>query len=112
MVTEFQEKVYTLLKQIPPGKVSTYKALSTALSSSPRAVGGACRNNPYAPQVPCHRIIASTGYIGGFMGDWGRDSPGEGQCAKKLELLKGEGVEFDGRGMLVDKGRLWDGFMV
>jgi len=60
-VTDFQERVYTLLKQIPRGKVTTYAAMSKALNSSPRAVGGALRNNPFAPEVPCHRCIASDG---------------------------------------------------
>jgi methylated-DNA-[protein]-cysteine S-methyltransferase len=61
IVTPFQERVYALLLQIPSGKVTTYAAMSKALNSSPRAVGGALRNNPFAPEVPCHRCIASTG---------------------------------------------------
>jgi methylated-DNA-[protein]-cysteine S-methyltransferase len=60
-VTPFQERVYTLLKQIPEGKVTTYAGIARALDSSPRAVGGALRMNPFAPEVPCHRCIASTG---------------------------------------------------
>lgn len=60
-VTEYQERVYSLLQQIPEGRISTYGALAKALSSSPRAVGGALRNNPFAPEIPCHRCIASTG---------------------------------------------------
>ena len=60
-VTPFQSRVYALLSQIPPGRVTTYAALSKALNSSPRAVGGALRSNPFAPRVPCHRCIASTG---------------------------------------------------
>jgi O-6-methylguanine DNA methyltransferase len=60
-VTEFQTRVYTLLHQIPEGKVTTYAALAKALNSSPRAIGGALRNNPFAPEVPCHRCIASSG---------------------------------------------------
>jgi methylated-DNA-[protein]-cysteine S-methyltransferase len=60
-VTPFQEKVYTLLQQIPEGKITSYAAISKALNSSPRAVGGALRNNPFAPEIPCHRCIASSG---------------------------------------------------
>lgn len=60
-VTPYQSRVYTLLQQIPEGKVSTYAALSNALGSSPRAVGGALRRNPFAPEVPCHRIISADG---------------------------------------------------
>lgn len=60
-ITDYQARVYDLLKQIPSGKVSTYAALSQALGSSPRAVGGALRRNPYAPEVPCHRVISADG---------------------------------------------------
>jgi methylated-DNA-[protein]-cysteine S-methyltransferase len=60
-VTPFQERVYALLQQIPEGRVATYAALARALGSSPRAVGGALRRNLFAPEVPCHRVLASTG---------------------------------------------------
>ncbi|WPG99069.1 DNA binding methylated-DNA--cysteine S-methyltransferase [Acrodontium crateriforme] len=110
-ITTYQTRVYSLLQQIPRGKVSTYAALSRALNSSPRAVGGALRRNPFAPEIPCHRIISANGYIGGFQGDW-RDAPSGINCKKKLELLAGEGVEFDDKGVLVDRARLWDGFVV
>ncbi|KAF2258379.1 DNA binding methylated-DNA--cysteine S-methyltransferase [Lojkania enalia] len=108
-VTEYQTRVYTLLQQIPEGRITTYAAIAKALNSSPRAVGGACRNNPFAPEVPCHRCIASSGFIGGFMGDWEKAPSGQNQTSK-LKLLADEGVQFDGNGMLVDKTRLWDDF--
>lgn len=57
----FQQRVYALLLQIPLGKVASYASLSKALESSPRAVGGALRRNPFAPEVPCHRIICADG---------------------------------------------------
>lgn len=60
-VTKYQERVYTALQQIPEGRVTTYGAIAKALNSSPRAVGGALRANPFCPVVPCHRCIASTG---------------------------------------------------
>ncbi|KAF1958852.1 DNA binding methylated-DNA--cysteine S-methyltransferase [Byssothecium circinans] len=110
-VTDFQAKVYGLLLQIPSGKVSTYAAMAKALGSSPRAVGGALRNNPFAPEVPCHRVLASTGFIGGFKGDWEKVPSGVNQEEKK-RLLGEEGVEFDGNGFLLDKGCWWDGFDV
>jgi O-6-methylguanine DNA methyltransferase len=59
--TNTSKRVYALLCQIPKGKVSSYACLSKALSSSPRAVGGALRRNPFAPEVPCHRIINASG---------------------------------------------------
>lgn len=65
-VTAFQERVYTLLQQIPEGRVATYAAMAKALGSSPRAVGGALRSNPFAPEVPCHRVLASTGVSGPY----------------------------------------------
>jgi O-6-methylguanine DNA methyltransferase len=60
-VTAYQERVYALLLQIPSGRISSYACLSRALKSSPRAVGGALRNNPFAPEVPCHRVISASG---------------------------------------------------
>ncbi|OBT77092.1 methylated-DNA-[protein]-cysteine S-methyltransferase [Pseudogymnoascus sp. 05NY08] len=110
-VTPYQERVYALLVQIPSGRITSYKSLSDALNSSPRAIGGALRNNPFAPEVPCHRCIASTGFVGGFMGDWNKAPSGINQ-EKKIELLKGEGVEFDAKGMLLDKARWWAEFKV
>ncbi|ORY94190.1 6-O-methylguanine DNA methyltransferase [Syncephalastrum racemosum] len=91
-ITPFQFKVYDLCAQIPKGQVSTYKAISDALQSSPRAVGQALRTNPYAPlPVPCHRVISATFAIGGFDG-------GFGDCQlvadKKAKLTK-EGCQFD-----------------
>jgi len=103
--------VYNLLLQIPEGKISSYAAMAKALNSSPRAIGGAMRNNPFAPEVPCHRCIASTGYIGGFKGDWEK-APSGINCEKKLELLMKEGVKFDKNGMLLDKSQWWSDFKV
>jgi methylated-DNA-[protein]-cysteine S-methyltransferase len=60
-VTDYQTRVYTLLQQIPEGRIASYASLAKALDSSPRAVGGALRRNPFAPEVPCHRVIAATG---------------------------------------------------
>jgi len=109
IVTPFQESVYALLQQIPSGKVTTYAALARALNSSPRAVGGALRNNPFAPEVPCHRCIASTGFVGGFKGDWAAVPSGLNQQGK-LQLLMEEGVNFDAKGMLKDSTQIWMDF--
>ena len=63
------EKVYTLCKQIPKGKVTTYKEIGKALNSKAyQAIGQALRKNPYAPHVPCHRVVSSTGHLHGFKG--------------------------------------------
>ena len=78
--------------QIPKGKISTYKHIADALQSSPRAVGQALKVNPYAPlPVPCHRVLDSKLFIGGFMGQWGK---GEKINNKKAKLFQ-EGVIFD-----------------
>jgi methylated-DNA-[protein]-cysteine S-methyltransferase len=66
---KFVDKVYGLCKKIPAGKVSTYGEIAKALDSSPRAVGQALRCNPYAPIVPCHRVVKSDGSLGGFNGE-------------------------------------------
>lgn len=106
--TTFQKKVLTALCQVPRGRYTTYAAIARHLSSSPRAVGNAMRNNPFAPQVPCHRVLASGGGLGGFMGSWGRNGEAGLNDDKKRRLLREEGVSFDGRGRVV--GSPWEGF--
>ena len=83
--TKFQIKVWKYLKRIPKGKVKTYKQVAIAINSpkAARAVANACAKNPYAPKVPCHRVIRSDGTFGGF------SSPGGTKTKKKL--LKKEG---------------------
>jgi O-6-methylguanine DNA methyltransferase len=67
--TSFQQKVWHLLSQIPYGEVRTYGELARELGNRgfARAVGGACRANPLALIIPCHRVIAARG-LGGFNG--------------------------------------------
>ena len=81
-ITEFQQKVYDFVKTIPKGKTATYKEVAIAIGhpKSYRAVGNALNKNPFAPIVPCHRVIKSDGTIGGFA---------QG-TEKKTELLKKE----------------------
>ncbi|GJJ07995.1 hypothetical protein Clacol_002202 [Clathrus columnatus] len=103
-ITAHQWAVYDFVRTIPVGKVTTYKVVCSALGAgSPRSVGTALRNNPFAPFVPCHRVIASTGYIGGFFGEW--NSPTNHaqrkQVQRKIELLNQEGVEFTDKGYLM-----------
>ena len=66
--TKFQIKVWKYLKTIPKGRVKTYKQVAKAIRrpKSARAVANACAMNPYAPNVPCHRVIRSDGSLGGF----------------------------------------------
>ena len=66
--TKFQVKVWKYLKKIPKGKIKTYKQVAIGINrpKSARAVANACARNPYAPKVPCHRVIRSDGTMGGF----------------------------------------------
>ena len=84
----FDNQVWDLMKKIPQGKVTTYKILAEKLGSKAyRAVGNACRRNPYAPLVPCHRVVQSDGNIGGFNGHTSGPS-----ITKKINMLQKEGV--------------------
>ena len=67
MATEFQEKVYAIVKKIPKGKTMSYKEVAEKINSSPRAVGQALKKNPYK-DVPCHRVIQTNGSAGGYLG--------------------------------------------
>lgn len=98
--TPFEKRVWTALCQIPRGSFTTYALLARHLSSSPRAVGNALRRNPFAPGVPCHRVVATGGKLGGFKGRWPRD--GEGiTIDEKKKLLRGEGVRLDEKGRVM-----------
>ena len=91
-VTEFQRRVYDTTRKIPRGRVTTYGYLAKAIGCrSSRAVGQALKVNPFAPEVPCHRVIRSDLTIGGFSG--ALKGP---QIEKKKTLLREEGVRFDG----------------
>jgi methylated-DNA-[protein]-cysteine S-methyltransferase len=91
MVTTFQKKVYEIVKKVPKGKVTTYKAIAEKLNTSPRAVGQALKVNPYSfsdgGDVPCHRVIKANGEIGGFSGSNPKN------IKKKIEMLKREGYK-------------------
>lgn len=63
----YYRRVWQALLAIPLGETLSYSALAEQLGSGPRAVAGACRANPYAGLIPCHRVTAKSG-IGGFMG--------------------------------------------
>jgi methylated-DNA-[protein]-cysteine S-methyltransferase len=66
----FNERVWALTAQVPAGKVVTYADVAAALGSKGyRAVGNALNRNPYAPAVPCHRVVGSDGRLTGFAGE-------------------------------------------
>ena len=79
----FNERCYALLRQIPKGKVTTYKLLAEALGTKAyRAVGNAMARNPDLVRTPCHRVVRSDGGVGGYAK--GSDT--------KIALLRSEGV--------------------
>ncbi|MCA9478004.1 MAG: MGMT family protein [Nanoarchaeota archaeon] len=81
----FAHAVYAKLLRVPKGKVTTYAALAHAVGTRAyRAIGQVMNKNPYAPDVPCHRVISSDGNLGGYAG-------GE---KRKLAMLKAEGIVF------------------
>jgi len=86
--TEFQRQVWQALQAIPPGEVRAYGELARLVDSGPRAVAGACRRNPIALVIPCHRVVAADG-IGGYSGATGGDA-----VARKRWLLAREGLHF------------------
>jgi len=86
--TRHRLAVWEAMQRIPAGNTRSYGELARELGSSPRAVGGACGANPLPLVVPCHRVIAAGGAIGGFMGE-----RGEGfELAIKRWLLEHEGA--------------------
>ena len=99
--SEFERRVYRALQSVPRGWVTTYRDLAAVVGSSPRAVGQALKRNPFAPAVPCHRVIASNLSLGGFRGK--RD--GRAVLAKR-RMLKTEGLPVVD-GVLTDASRVY-----
>lgn len=87
------ERLWLLLKQIPRGKVTTYKILAKNLGTHPRAVGRMLNSNPHPVIVPCHRVVRSDGGIGGY----------KFGIRKKFALLEKEGVGTEGKKIDLDK---------
>lgn len=98
-VTPFRARVYDATRLIPKGKVSTYALVANAIGCKcARAVAQALRHNPFAPEVPCHRVVSSEGALTGFGGSSAPDALG-----RKRDMLKAEGVLFNDKGVLIDK---------
>ncbi len=85
-VPAFHQRVYEAARALPPGQTTTYGEMARALGEpgAARAVGQALGHNPFAPVVPCHRILAAGGAGGGFSA--------EGGTRTKLRLLEIEGA--------------------
>jgi len=85
-MTSFQDLCYqSLKKHVPAGKVISYKNLAILIGNprASRAVGNAMNKNPFAPQIPCHRVVKSDGNIGGF----------SASINLKIKLLEKEGIK-------------------
>jgi methylated-DNA-[protein]-cysteine S-methyltransferase len=95
----FQQKVLRKLQEIPRGAVVSYQALGTAAGApkGARAVGNAMHNNPVPIYVPCHRVIASDGGLGGYGGGAGR----------KLQLLRSEGFALGDGDVKLPGNSVW-----
>ncbi|KAL9014927.1 MAG: hypothetical protein Q9173_000432 [Seirophora scorigena] len=105
-LTPFRQSVLLALCQVPSGQFTSYAAMAQHLRSSARAVGNALRNNPFAPRVPCHRVVAADKSLGGFGGEWGMQGKHAGE---KVRLLREEGVVVDTARGKVD-GYTWSSF--
>jgi len=81
----FNQKVWVITKKVPKGKITTYKIIAKKMKTKAyRAVGNALNKNPYAPIVPCHRVVNSDGKIGGFVTG----------TKNKIKLLQKEGIKI------------------
>ena len=98
MPTEFENKVYNLTSRVPKGRVTTYKEIAKALGiKAYRAVGNSLNKNPFAPRVPCHRVVNSNGSIGGFASG----------SRRKAELLRKESVEIKNNKIINFKEKIY-----
>lgn len=95
-LTPFQREVYAMARAIPPGQTRTYGDMAQALGDAglARAVGQALGHNPFAPVVPCHRVLAAGSRSGGFSA--------RGGVATKLRMLQIEGAQIGGEPGLFD----------
>jgi methylated-DNA-[protein]-cysteine S-methyltransferase len=89
-VPELHRRIYAVARRIPPGATSSYGELAARLGDPQlaRDVGAAMARNPFSLVVPCHRVLAADGKLGGFSARGGTDT--------KLRLLSIEGVQMPG----------------
>jgi len=100
--TPFQHRVWEALTLIPKGQVTTYGTIAEYLDTKAvRAVGTAVGKNPYAPKVPCHRVVPADGRLGNYSG--------EGSVKRKQVLLESEGIQVK-EGKIVDFERVFYDF--
>ena len=82
--TAFEWKVYKVVRQIPRGQTRSYAWVARQLGKpgAARAVGLALKRNPFAPRIPCHRVVRSDGSLGGYSA--------RGGLRRKRQLLASE----------------------
>lgn len=99
MPTDFENSVYQITKKIPKGKVATYKQIAIALGDvhAVRAVGNALHKNPFAPDVPCHRVVNAQGLFASNFGAKG------GLIEQKRRLEKEGVVSSEGKSVSLEK---------
>ena len=96
-ISPLKQRVFLKLLQVPKGKVTTYGNLARSIGcNSARAIGQALKHNPFAPIVPCHRVIAADLTLHGFQG-----SRAEEPLNKKRQLLTKEGICFNENGQIL-----------
>lgn len=89
-ITEFQRKVYLELLNVPAGATISYGELARRIGcKSAQAIGQALRRNPFAPDVPCHRVVAHDGSLHGFGGSSSPEA-----LERKRQLLRAENVSL------------------
>jgi O-6-methylguanine DNA methyltransferase len=94
--TPFETRVYDFVRLIPRGRVATYGDVARALGTKAfQAVGMALAKNPFAPAVPCHRVVRADGDVGGFNGHASGSEP-----MRKARILQAEGVEIGTSGKI------------
>jgi methylated-DNA-[protein]-cysteine S-methyltransferase len=83
--TKFQKKVYHLVQEVPVGALTTYKELAAKLemTGAARSIGAAIGKNPLLIFIPDHRVVTSSGSVGGFAGKWNR-KPGLLELEKRM----------------------------
>lgn len=92
MLTKFQKKVYNIIGKIPRGRVASYQDVARKLGNRnlARVVGMALNRNPFAPKIPCHRIISKDGRLGGY-----KFGP-----KNKRKILLAEGIKFNEQNLI------------
>ncbi len=81
----FSDRVFDIVKKIPRGRVTTYGVVARTVNTRAcRAVGQALKRNK-SPQVPCHRVVKSSGELGGFRGK---------ETREKARILRSEGIRI------------------